>query len=535
MMDAVNILLVDDEPRNLDALEALLDGMGNTLLRASDADGALKMLLEHDVAAIILDIKMPGTSGFELAKIIKGTRRFRQIPILFLTAYMVDDRDIITGYGAGAVDYLTKPVNPEIVRHKVSVYADLFRKTRLLEELNGRLEARVRERTAELEKSETALRAADRKKDEFIAVLAHELRNPLAPLRFGLDVLNETLVQDEPVVAKTLSTMSRQLDHMVRLIDDLLDMSRVSRGAIELKKECCDLAEVVEAVVESHRSLLERRHQALLKDVAGSVFVNGDPTRLAQVVGNLLHNAIKFTPEGGQIKIQLSRQSDRAVVTVTDSGEGIEPDNIELMFEMFARVGHPGSNSERGLGIGLALARQLTLLHNGTLTATSAGPGCGASFTLSVPAVAAAAAPKEIEPPGLTVAGRPLNVVVIEDGEDNAFMLAMLLERLGHHVDVARTGEEGVALVDSRKPEVVLCDLGLPGIDGIEACKLIRRLDLKLQPVVVALTGWGREADLKRTQDAGFDDHLVKPVTAERLKAVLHKAAAENFEHKQTG
>ncbi|HEX2878932.1 MAG TPA: response regulator, partial [Polyangiaceae bacterium] len=186
MMDAVNILLVDDEARNLDALEALLDGMGNTLLRASDADEALKMLLEYDVAAIILDIKMPGTSGFELAKIIKGTRRFRQIPILFLTAYMVDDRDVITGYGAGAVDYLTKPVNPEIVRHKVSVYADLFRKTRLLEELNGRLEARVRERTADLEKSEAALRAADRKKDEFIAVLAHELRNPLAPLRFGL-------------------------------------------------------------------------------------------------------------------------------------------------------------------------------------------------------------------------------------------------------------------------------------------------------------------------------------------------------------
>jgi signal transduction histidine kinase len=536
MMDAVNILLVDDEPRNLDALEALLDGMGNTLLRASDADEALKTLLEHDVAAIILDIKMPGTSGFELAKIIKGTRRFREIPILFLTAYLVDDRDVITGYGAGAVDYLTKPVNPEIVRHKVSVYADLFRKTRLLEELNGRLEARVHERTAELEKSEAALRAADRKKDEFIAVLAHELRNPLAPLRFGLDLLSETVLQNQPVVSKTLSTMSRQLDHMVRLIDDLLDMSRISRGAIELKKQCCDLAEVVEVVLENHRTLLERRNQSLSKELAESVFVNGDPTRLAQIIGNLLHNAIKFTPQGGQIRIRLDREGDLAVVTVTDSGEGFEPDDVERMFEMFARVTQPGSDSERGLGIGLALARQLTALHNGTLTAASAGPGCGASFAFSIPVVNALPTPRGVEQAVPAVSGgRSLNVVVIEDSEDIVFMLTTLLERLGHRVDVARSGEAGVTLVNSRKPEVVLCDLGLPGIDGAEACRLIRRLDLEMQPVMIALTGWGREADLRRTQEAGFDDHLVKPVTAERLKGVLHKAALESFEHKRAG
>src|SRR4030095_9932041 len=176
---------------NLDALESILADPVYRLLRAHDADSALRMLLDHDVAAIMLDIKMPGTSGFELAKMIKATRRFRQIPIVFLTAYLVEDQYIITGYGAGGVDYLTKPLNPQIVRHKVAVFADLFRKTRALAELNEKLEHRVSERTAELEKSEAALRAADRKKDEFIAILAHELRNPLAPLRFGLDILSQ--------------------------------------------------------------------------------------------------------------------------------------------------------------------------------------------------------------------------------------------------------------------------------------------------------------------------------------------------------
>src|SRR5580700_11396660 len=207
MFDTISILLVDDEQRNLDALESILDDPGYRLLRASDADKALRLLLENDVAAIVLDIKMPGVSGFELAQLIKGTKKFRQIPIVFLTAYLVDDQDVITGYGAGAVDYLTKPVNPQILRHKVAVFADLFRKTRALAELNDTLEERVLERTAKLEESESALRAANKQKDLFLATLAHELRNPLAPLRTGLDLLLHQPGQ-APVVARTLSAMN---------------------------------------------------------------------------------------------------------------------------------------------------------------------------------------------------------------------------------------------------------------------------------------------------------------------------------------
>src|SRR6187455_498540 len=192
-MVPINILLVDDEQRNLDVLEVILDDPRYRVLRADDADKALRLLLEHEIAAIVLDIKMPGVSGFELAKLIKGTKKYREIPIVFLTAYMVGDQDVIAGYGAGAVDYLTKPVNPLILRHKVAVYAELFRKTRALAELNENLEERVRERTAELERSEQALRETNAKKDQFIAVLSHELRNPLAPLRFGLGILSKQL------------------------------------------------------------------------------------------------------------------------------------------------------------------------------------------------------------------------------------------------------------------------------------------------------------------------------------------------------
>src|SRR5580658_562066 len=203
MPEPISILVVDDEQRNLDALEAILDDPTYRLLRADDADKALHLLLEHEVAAIVLDIKMPVVSGFELAKVIKGTKKFGQIPIVFLTAHLLDDHDVLAGYGAGAVDYLTKPVNPQILRHKVGVFVDLFRKTRALAELNVHLETRVQERTAELEKSEGALRAANKQKDLFLATLAHELRNPLAPLRTGLDIL---MNQPEPAPPTTERT-----------------------------------------------------------------------------------------------------------------------------------------------------------------------------------------------------------------------------------------------------------------------------------------------------------------------------------------
>jgi signal transduction histidine kinase len=526
----VDILLVDDEPRNLDALEATLEDPAYRLLRAESAESALRTLLDHDVAAIVLDIKMPGVSGFELAQMIKNTRRFRETPIVFLTAYMVDDQDVIAGYGAGGVDYLTKPVNPTILRHKVAVFADLYRKTRELAAVNAelagmneKLEVRVRERTAELEKSEAALRAAAKQKDEFLAVLAHELRNPLAPMRTGLDLLLRYQPAPTPAVERTLAAMNRQLHHMVRLIDDLLDVSRISRGLLELKRERIDLTNLIKSTVDGARPWFERRKQVVSLEIPGELYAHADSTRVAQILTNLLHNAAKFTPEGGTIRVELARAGEHAALRVIDSGSGIRADQLDRVFDMFARVERPGVASESGLGIGLALARRLAEMHGGSLSVVSEGEGRGATFTLRIPALLAAPVEAATETEGAEAPARStsLDIVVVEDNDDIADVLAEWLEQIGHAVRVARTGRRGVELVRELAPDVVVCDLGLPDLDGMEVCREVRRLPMERQPVMIALTGWGREDDMRSSRDAGFDHHLVKPVATDKLEALL--------------
>ncbi len=522
MSQVIDILLVDDEPRNLDALEVILSDPAYRLIRAGGGDEALRLLLKHDVAAMVLDIRMPGLSGFELAQLIKGSRRFREIPIVFLTAHMMEDQDVIAGYGAGAVDYLTKPVKPEILRHKVAVFADLFRKTRALAELNETLEVRVSERTAELEKSEAALRAAALQKDEFLATLAHELRNPLAPLRMGLDLL---LRADPPLSQynRTLSVMNRQLVHMVRLIDDLLDVARISGGMLELKKEHADLVKAVQTAIETSKPFFEQRRQSLTFEVVTPAFSLADPTRLTQIVGNLLHNASKFTPEGGQVKVRLRHENGTAFIDVIDSGVGIAPEQLPRVFDMFVRVDRPDSSLSNGLGIGLALSRRLAEMHGGTLTANSAGLGQGSVFTLAVPADAGGprTVRESVRPGAQKAHNAGLSVVIIEDNQDSAEVLGLWVEGRGYQVSVAYDGPEGLALIQRLRPAVVLCDIGLPGMDGIEVCRRVRKLGPELSPVMIALTGWGMEEDRRRTQQTGFDHHLVKPVEPELLFNLL--------------
>jgi len=528
MQEPIDILLVDDEARNLDALEAILAEPGYRLLRAEDADQALRLLLHHDVAAIVLDIKMPGVSGFELAQLIKGSKKFRQIPIVFLTAHMLDDQDVIAGYGAGAVDYLTKPVNPQILRHKIAVFADLFRKTRALVDLNEKLEERVQERTAKLEESEHALQIAGRRKDEFLATLGHELRNPLVPLRTGLDLLLHMQFAS-PVIDRSLGAMNRQLDHMVRLIDDLLDVSRISRGVLELKKERADIAASIDASIETCRPFFDQRRQHVSVDAGRSIFGFVDPTRVSQILGNLLHNAAKYTPAGGEIRVELAHESGNAIVRIIDSGMGIPPDLIVHVFDMFSRIDRSVPGSDTGLGIGLAFARRLAEMHGGALTASSSGADRGSTFTLSLPG---ADEPQEkvSHDPDRTVCRSdvtaPLDILVIEDNEDVADTLASWLEAQGHKVGVARSGPDGIELVQQTRPDVVLCDIGLPGMDGVEVCRRVRRLLISFRPVMVALTGWGGQEDRLRTQEAGFDHHLVKPVALNELRNILQSVGA---------
>jgi signal transduction histidine kinase len=534
MPSPVKILLVDDESRNLDALEAILSDPAYQLLRAEDAEQALRLLLDHDVAAIVLDIKMPGVSGFELARMIKNTKRFRETPIVFLTAYLVDDEDVIAGYGAGGVDYLTKPLNPIILRHKVGVFADLYRKTRELAavnaelaKLNERLEERVLERTAELQKSEAEVRAAGVQKDEFLAVLAHELRNPLAPLRTGLDLLlrHQSKAEAAPPVARALSAMNRQLDHMVRLIDDLLDVSRISRGLLELKREPVELSAVLKSTIEGVRPFFERRNHVLSAQISGEIQAEADHTRIAQILTNLLHNAAKFTPANGSIRIELTEEGGNAVFRVTDSGAGIRSDQLERVFDMFARIERPGVSAEPGLGIGLALARRLADMHGGRLSVSSPGEGQGTTFTLQIPAIApiVATASDARAAPDAPMAA--LDIVVVEDNQDIAEVLVTWLESLGHRVAVAHTGEDGVEAIRQHRPDLAVCDLGLPDIDGVDVCRRVRALGGASQPVMVALTGWGRDEDLRATKEAGFDHHLVKPVAPDKLHALLQNVS----------
>jgi signal transduction histidine kinase len=537
MSSGVGILLVDDEARNLDALEAVLAHPDYLLLRAQDADTALKLLLAHEVAAIVLDIKMPEVSGFELAGMIKNTKRFRETPIVFLTAYMLDDKDIVAGYGAGGVDYLTKPVNPEILRHKVAVFADLYRKSRELAKVNAelaelaeRLEERVKERTEELEKSEAALRTSADQKDVFLAVLAHELRNPLAPLRTGLDLLRRLQTHDsEPSVRRTLASMDRQVDHLVRLIDDLLDVSRISRGSFDLKRANVDLSTIVHSTVEAVRASFDKRRQKLSTEVEERIFANADQTRFAQIVTNLLHNATKFTPEGGSIAVQLTKEGDTALLRVVDSGIGLRSDQFEQIFQLFARVQRAGKMAEPGLGIGLALARRLAEMHGGSLDVHSEGEGSGTTFSFRMPteppmdepeSAAKSSAPCKV--------ATPLGIVVVEDNEDVAGVLADWLADLGHSVTVARTGISGVEAVRASCPDLVICDLGLPELDGFDVCRRVRLLGGEKQPAMVALTGWGREDDLHASKEAGFDFHLVKPVAPEALDGLLRKVGDAN-------
>jgi signal transduction histidine kinase len=475
----------------------------------------------------VLDIKMPGVSGFELAQLIKGSRKFRQIPLVFLTAYLLDDADVVAGYGAGAVDYLTKPVNPQILRHKVAVFAELFRKTRALAELNEHLETRVQERTADLERSESALRAADKQKDLFLATLAHELRNPLAPLRTGLDLLLHQPDQSALAV-RTLSVLNRQLDHMVRLVDDLLDVSRISRGRLEMRKEHVDLSSVIEGALETVRPALTRRGQLVTVHAPAPVLAYVDATRVAQIIGNLLSNASKHSSQGAEIRIELRLEGAQAVLRVVDQGIGIPTEQLGRVFDTFTKIERREGTANDGLGIGLSLSRHLAELHGGSLVVASAGEGRGATFTLNVPTgdvTRSIDGPATNDAPAV-VPSRELKIVLVEDNEDSADMLSTWLEYLGHDVHVAHGGPEGLALVLETLPQVVLCDVGLPGMDGVEVCRRILR-EVSSPPTMVALTGWGMDEDRQRTREAGFQHHLVKPIALDALRNLLETIGRE--------
>ena len=788
------ILLVDDEPANLLALEAVLENLGEPLVRAGSGEAALRQLRDQDFAAVLLDVRMPGMDGFETARLIRAQRRSRATPILFITA---DSSDLSAeeAYAMGAVDFLTKPLKPAILKAKLAFFVELHRSKQELEaaerqavqgraflsavleavedgivacdaggnltlfnratlefhglsadsveaqrsaevqalfekdgksalaqgrlplmralhgeqihdhelviappggkarsvlvsgqplfdeagarlgavvsmhDMTAQQEAQAARETAaseqirreeaeaaaalvrdgqervrlatdaarlgiwawheegdrlcwdndrlyalfgvedgqapaqarqfieefvhaddresfeqamaftacigtrlhfegrftrrsdgrqrwmeltgvlhsddrgaprrilgtaaditerkhaeqDLKRLATELAETDRRKTEFLATLAHELRNPLAPISNGLQMLR--MAGDNPEAQqKARAMMERQLRHMVHLVDDLLDIARISSNKVELRLERLQLQSVLASAVETSTPLMVAAGHTLEVSVPDEPMeVTGDATRLAQVVSNLLNNAAKYTPHGGTIVLQARREGGQAVVSVADTGVGIAQEALGNVFEMFTQVGRNRDRSQGGLGIGLALVTRLVELHGGTVTAASGGVGAGSTFTVRLPLSAAVIEPlaaKPVAEPAQAAAGA-LRVLVVDDNVDAADSLASLLELEGHDTRVAHDGDNALSSAHEFRPDIVFLDIGMPGKDGYQVARELRSQPDTRNAVIVALTGWGAEEDRKRTRNAGFDHHLTKPAGLSSVEALL--------------
>lgn len=567
---SAGILVVDDNAANLLAIKVALEGLDASIVQAQSGQEALRHLLARDFALVLLDVQMPSMDGFETARLIRQRDRNRHTPIIFVTAFDHDREDTLQAYAMGAVDFLFKPIAPEIVRAKASVLLSLQRRTeevaeqaallrqqerrlhqqelaeqerrweqealrrqmeeksRVAEEMARRteeLKRMVAERQATEAKLTTInrrLEESDRRKDEFLAVLAHELRNPLAPIMTSLDLL-EMLERNEtrgpkPDRSKARMVMRRQVQHLVRLVDDLLDVSRINSGKIELRKELLDLTTVVEQAVDTSRHLLIERQQTLtLNPAEDPISVKGDTVRLTQVIANLLNNASRYTPEGGSITVTTSLEAGQAVIRVRDTGQGIPDDMLDSIFDTFVQFRAKGG----GLGLGLTLVKRLVELHGGVVSVRSFGANLGSEFAVLLPAVNEPAATQVAEGDAARVVAAPMQLVVIEDHEDIREMMSLLLSSLGHSVQVAARGKEGVALCVELEPDAAVVDIGLDDIDGYAVAERIRATMAERAPYMIAMTGFGQERDRKRAFEAGFQAHLIKPATADAIVRVL--------------
>ena len=489
-------------------VEAMLRKDAVRCLACADFDH-LSRELERGAAAILLAEEALPRDG-RLVDLVQRQPPWSDLPVLVLTRPGADSAAAARAIRTlGNVTLLERPV-------RVTTLASAVHSALRARDRQYQTRAYLREREE-----------ADQRKDEFLATLAHELRNPLAPIRNGLQIARLSSRNDE-TLQRVVAMMDRQLTHLVRLVDDLLDVARIGAGKIVLERRAVDVADVLARSIESARALLDERGHTLDVAVpAGSVMVDADPERLAQVFTNLLSNAAKYTERGGRVSVRVEVSGDETVVRVADTGIGIAPEDLLHVFDLFSQARVPEGHTDGGLGIGLALVRKLVEIHGGTVTAHSDGWGRGCTMTVRLPLLRVQPVPDALthaSTPSPATQGR--TVVVADDNVDAAESLGMLLRFQGHDVTIVHDGAAAVAAVQARPPDVVVLDLGMPGLDGLEAAKRIRAMPGGREVRLIALTGWGQDSDRARTREAGFDHHLVKPADPAEVAALLRKRGA---------
>jgi signal transduction histidine kinase len=492
------VLVVDDNADMRQYIERLL-AERYQVQALGDGEAALAAARQQPPDLVLTDVMMPRLDGFGLLRELRADPRTRDAPVILLSA-RAGEESRVEGMEAGADDYLIKPFSARELLARVGAHLQM---------------ARMRRQAAD------ALREADRRKDEFLAMLAHELRGPLAPLSNMLEVMKRASGNQE-LMQQARVTMERQLGQLVRFVDDLLDVSRITRNKLVLRKERAELASVVQQAIETSRPLaLASRHEVGLTLPAQPIYLDADPVRLAQVFTNLLSNACKYTEPGGRIQLSAETAGGDVVVKVSDTGLGIPAEQLASIFEMFTQVDRSLERAQGGLGIGLTLVKRLVELHGGTVQAFSEGPGRGSEFVVRLPVLLGQAMDERAVPAARREPAGARRVLIVDDNPDSLESLAMLLSISGNETRTAHDGLEALAAAEGFRPELVLLDIGLPKLNGFEAARRIREQPWGKEMVLVALTGWGQDAHRRQAKESGFDLHMVKPVALESLKELL--------------
>lgn len=499
------ILNVNDSASNRYYVSRVLRAAGWQVIEATTGAEGLERARSDRPDLVVLDIKLPDMSGLDVCRQLKHDPKTANILVIQTSATFVTSEGKARGLESGADQYLTQP----------------FESIELVAMVRGLL--RMHEKEAEAQAKADALTEADKRKDEFLAMLAHELRNPLSAIMTAHTLLEQQKLPSSGT--RLAATIGRQTRHLARLVDDLLDVSRITRGKIQLRNEPFDLGALVERFVAGEGAATTKDHEITIEIDSDPMWIEGDVTRIEQVMANLLSNAVKYSSAESRIEVSLAPETRGeariAVLRVRDNGVGIAPEDISSIFDLFFQVDPTLARSQAGLGIGLTMVKRLIEMHGGRVAVSSGGSGLGSEFRIELPLVAPRRAAPSVEESAAAVA--PLRVLLVDDNEDSCELLALAFENDGHEVMTAHDGGAGLAIALQDRFDVAVVDIGLPIVDGYEVARRIRAGQNGHTPVLLALTGYGRNEDRTRALEAGFDAHLVKPVDLGELHRTVAK------------